>query len=221
MQHRKEVDQYLDALYNNNVRCPYCRAKIRKYTTVCVRCGMTKRQIHQASNLEAKKILQSGSNEKVLTSRRRPEDVSFTGMAMRGIIGFTGLHCFFVGRKIRGWIIASFAIIGLVGALAPMSWRQPFNSVYLFEDLPVFFPTDYFLLVGAMMWWIDLFSIVFGFFKYPIRMPSKDLAEVKTGKKTEEPTEPTCLDDILGKSTKARIKQAVEPKVKKDEKQKT
>ncbi|MDR0462358.1 MAG: hypothetical protein LBG88_03455 [Christensenellaceae bacterium] len=171
---REEIDPYLDRLYNSNVRCPYCRVKILKYTTTCPRCGIHKKQIFDASNLEAKKILKDKTGQKIFKIRRRPDDVSFTRMSMLSLLaGFSGAHCFHVGRNIRGWAIVICSILGVVSIFAPMAWRAPFETMKLYDQINMLFPTDFFFVAALGMWGYDFVSIVFGFFKYPVRLGEK------------------------------------------------
>jgi TM2 domain-containing membrane protein YozV len=171
---RQEIDPYLDRLYNSNVRCPYCKARILKYTTTCPRCGIHKKQIYEASNIKAKKIIKEKTGEKVFLMARKPVDVSFTKMALLCLfLGFAGAHCFYVGRKIRGWFMACSTVIGMVGSIVSSikeEWRTIFTSIAIWEDVTLLFPTDYFMLIFIIMWGIDFIAIVFNLFKYPVRL---------------------------------------------------
>jgi hypothetical protein len=159
------IDPRLDHLYNRNVRCPYCHAKILKYTTTCPRCGVHKKQIFDASNARAKQMQKEKTGGKIFLTRRRPDDVSFTKMAFLILpLGLFGAHWFYIGRRYRAWFMLVATIIGLSGIFIPESVRDIFMGFYL----P--FPTDAFLLASILMWAYDTFAVVFGFFKYPIRL---------------------------------------------------
>ena len=166
---REKIDPELDYLYNKNVRCPYCHAKILKYTTTCRRCGIHKRQIFEASNVRAKEIMKERSGAKIFMTRRKPSDVSFTRMAMLLIVGLFGAHCFYVGRKIRAWFFVICTTLGLicviiVGAFVPQS------AIEVFTNKSIPFPTDFLIVASLACWAYDIFAVVFGFFKYPIRL---------------------------------------------------
>ena len=186
--YRTEVDPRLDLLYNRNVRCPYCRAKILKYTTTCQRCGVTKKQISQASNTRAKEMRKEKKGGKIFKTKHRPEDVSFSKMIMLcGLLGMFGVHSFFVGRKIRGLITVGCFILGIVmmfvfpiGKTGPEGltegmhpWREAIK--------PFFFPFDVFMLIPFILWAIDTIAVIFGFYKYPIRLGESEVKE-KRGK---------------------------------------
>ena len=164
-----EIDPRLDYLYNKNVRCPYCHAKILKYTSTCTRCGVHKRQIFEASNIRAKEIMRAKTGEKIFMTRRRPNDVSFTRMAILLIFGLFGAHCFYAGRRIRGYFLMSCMIVGLVG-FTLSEFILPHSVINIFTDANLPFPTDVLLGVAFVCWAYDVFAVVFGFFKYPIRL---------------------------------------------------
>jgi len=172
---KKEIDPKLDYLYNTTVRCPYCHSRILKYTSVCPRCGITKHQIHGASNKRAKEIMKNKTGELIFMSRRRPDDVTFTGMALRSFIGgLFGWHCFYCGRKIRGWIMLICGVVGLVGVACTASPKNPmrmyFESHILFGTHELLPPFDLLLIVAFCLHALDFFCIALGAFKYPVRL---------------------------------------------------
>jgi len=96
-------------------------------------------------------------------------------MALLLIPGIFGTYNFYVGRKIRGWIMLGGMIIGMVGFFF-FSWRAAF------EDWGWPYPPDFGIVLAFILWAYDAFAIVFGFYKYPIR-----LGEAKNeGKKNEK-----------------------------------
>jgi len=167
---RKEIDPRLDAMYNRTVRCPYCRTRIAKYTTTCEKCGITKDQIFYASNKQAKKIIKEKTGEKIFKTRHRPDDVMFTTMAIFTILfGLFGVHDFYVGRRIRGWMQVSFIAIGFVVFMVT-SIHPLLPARNLFEDNGWVFPTDWLALIAVILWVVDAFAVVFGMYKYPVRL---------------------------------------------------
>ena len=171
MAEEKITDPYLDILYTSNVRCPYCGARIVKFSTTCPRCGIHKKQISESSNIRAKEIKKQKTGEKVFMTRYRPNDVMFTTMIMLLVLGMFGAHCFYVGRKIRGWIIVSFLTIGVIGALFPQDWRRAYTEFVPIDYFP--FITDWFFGIAIIIWVFDIFAVVFGIFKYPVRLGDK------------------------------------------------
>ena len=170
--YRAPVNQKLDRLYNSKVRCPYCKSIIPKYDVKCANCGITKKQIADASNVKAKEVKQKKTGEKVLMTRNKPDDVSFTKMMLWLCLGMFGAHNFYVGRKIRGFIVLSLMVVGMAfwiilpgdglipGYVHP--WRIPFSGAI--------FPTDALCVVAVFIWIFDLFAVVFGFYKYPVKL---------------------------------------------------
>lgn len=161
----------LDILYNTSVRCPYCKARILKYTNTCARCGVQKQQIYYASNEKARMAMKKHTGEKVFMSYRRPNDVSFTGMVLCLFFGgWFGLHCFRVGRWLRGTLIA----VLLVGGVVISGIFLGIDKSIVYDSAPQrffrIFPTLWLFIFGFGMWVYDVCAVVFAFFKYPIRL---------------------------------------------------
>jgi hypothetical protein len=172
-QPERNIDGYLDYLYNSNVRCPYCGSKILKFTTTCTRCGVTKGQIGSALNLPAREIIKKGTGEKIFMTTHRPADVSFISMFVYSLGGIFGAHCFFVGRRTRGYTILLLTILGILSyfVFPQGSPLREYFAQWTFSGgytMPV--PTDFCLAVSFLMWAFDYFAIVIGIFKYPIRL---------------------------------------------------
>jgi TM2 domain-containing membrane protein YozV len=193
-----EIDPLMDYLYTSNVRCPYCRGKILKYTTTCPRCGVQKQQIHHASNKQAKEIMRAKRENRkkhipipddkkglIFLTRRRPLDVTFTSMAMISFFGgLFGAHSFYVGRRARGWFAALCAGIGLLGYLPIATliwWRKSFTDMNLIDNVAMFAPTDLLFIVAFFMWIYDFSTIACGYFKYPIRLGELVQSNQKVG----------------------------------------
>jgi TM2 domain-containing membrane protein YozV len=179
---RNPVSSVLDKLYNKTIRCPYCGTKIPKYTAVCENCGLTKAQIAEG------KVSAAGKTE-VLYTNIRPSSISFWKMAISAVFGFTGIHCFISRRWIRGTIIAALCFGFLICAFIfnPAYIDSAGNEIaahplrYAFTGSEYyFFPTDVCGLVGVCLWIWDWIAIVFGWYKYPVRISSdKNAAAVK------------------------------------------
>lgn len=174
------VDPKLDRMYARNIRCPYCKAVVARYTTTCVQCGITKEQIANASHLEAKKVLKKQEKGTVLWTRTVPRDLNFTKFIL--LLVFTGPfggHNFYVGRKLRGWIMfASMAL--LVFSLLFFNYADidrgipmhPWRASLSWGNL---FPFDVPGLVAIVIWFFDWFAaVIFNTFKYPVRIKGKD-----------------------------------------------
>jgi len=143
---------------------------------------VTKRQISGASNKRAKEMMKNKEKGKIIMTRRRPDDIDMLKFSLSVCAGFVGAHNFFVGRKIRGWImmgcmiayIVFFAIFPPPSAFYPGSAGSPMR-----EAMGGFFPTDFLGVFAMIVWFYDIFAIVLlRTFKYPAR-----LAEFKDGQK--------------------------------------
>jgi len=174
--YRVEIDPRLDMLYNRNVRCPYCRAKIHKYTTTCTRCGVTKKQISEASNKRAKEIQKEKKGGKLFKTKHRPTDVSFAKVALLCLLlGLFGAHSLYVGRKIRGFIslgctLLSFILFIVFPIKTGNDGKMEMHPVHtlLGEGVPSLVALP--VAVAFVLWAFDAFAVVLGFYKYPIRL---------------------------------------------------
>lgn len=175
---RTPVSGTLDRLYNKTIRCPYCGTKIPKYTAVCENCGLSKAQIAEGKISSRKKA-------DVIYTNIRPSSLPFWKMAFASVFGFTGAHCFVAKRWIRGAIIATLCFGFLICAfifnpaytdaagnpVAAHPWREAFTGSEYY-----FFPTDIMGLVGVCLWIYDWFAVVFGWFKYPVKVNTEKTA---------------------------------------------
>jgi len=173
-------DPRLDRMYGQNIRCPYCKMTIAKFTTTCVQCGITKEQIAYASHQDAKKIMQGKDRGLVLYTRTIPRDLNFTKFLLCLVfLGLFGGHYFYIGRKIRGFLMLGSIILLFVSVIV-----FPFGN---FEDIEMhsfraaaswdgaFFPLDVPGIIAIVVWFVDWFAIVvFNRFKYPVRIRGKN-----------------------------------------------
>jgi TM2 domain-containing membrane protein YozV len=174
---RAEYDPALDKLYARSVRCPYCKTKIGAYQTTCEKCGLNKMQIYRASNARAKEMRREKSGGKIVMTRRRPDDVRLSRLAFSLVFGICGAHAFYVGRRMRGFVIlglfTAFIVFSLIFPIGDINnhlagmhpWRAAFNS---WGGMP--FPTDFLGAAALFMWFFDIFAIIIGRFKYPVRL---------------------------------------------------
>ncbi|MCL2570317.1 MAG: TM2 domain-containing protein [Firmicutes bacterium] len=208
--HRKKHDEKLERLYSKKIKCPYCRAYIRKYTKKCLQCGITKEQIRHASNKEAKKIIKGQAEGRVLKTRVRPDDVNFTRMIMFVVfLGLFGAHCFYVGRRIRGWIVLGGFIIFMLSAIifpfgtpdAGFSDMHPLRQQ--FDNMRIWFPLDIPGLLAVFIWVYDWVAVVITQrFKYPVRLPK--VLEMKEKNADTEDGKRKSITGGAGKQEKAK-----------------
>jgi hypothetical protein len=120
----------------------------------------------------------SGEKGKIVKMRKRPSDVNFGRFAFRLLVGgLFGWHNFYVGRRIRGWLMLSFMIVFIVqGFVFPLGdinnsfegmhpWRE---AVMVGMLMP--FPLDFFGIAALVMWFGDIFAVLVGWYKYPVRL---------------------------------------------------
>jgi len=176
MPKRTPTSRKLQYFYSRNIKCPYCKNWIRKFVAKCDRCGVTKEQIADASNQEAKQIKKGKRQGKIVYTRRRPDDVSLPKLLLLTIfLGVFGAHCFYVGRRLRGWLmlgsflllIAAFIIFPTGTGDVPMhAWREPFQAARYFR----WFPLDAPGFIVVMIWLVDWVAILIDRFKFPVRL---------------------------------------------------
>lgn len=176
----QKYDKRLDKLYTSSVKCPYCKNKIQRLQTVCSRCGLHKIQIAYASNKRAKEMMGSEAG-KIVKMRRCPNDVKLSQMGWRLVLGIFGVHNFYTGRKIRGWIMLGCMLIFVLQAIV-----FPFGKVIQNDggleyvgmhpwrlaciDWGAPFPLDFFGAIALILWLSDIFGVILGWYKYPVRL---------------------------------------------------
>ena len=166
-------NRHLDKLYTSSVKCPYCKNKIQKLQTVCSQCGLNKIQIAYASNKRAKEMMKTGESGKIVRMRHRPTDVKIWSMVWRLVFGLFGVHNFYTGRKIRGWISLGFMMVFIAAAIILLS-----IGVETLDDEWVQ-PVAMLSTPATVIWIADAFAVVFGWYKYPVRLGEiKDVEKV-------------------------------------------
>lgn len=185
---RKVADDRLDRLYRKNLRCPYCHTLIPKGTAVCPTCGISKEQIYHANLVVSQQRKGAPKVKKpkpqIIMSKVRPASIPFWKMAVGGMFGFLGVHCFVAKRWWRGGFILGcmtlFIILSILifppgtDGVATHPWRE------LFENKTYLFPTDLFGYVAMIMWIWDWFCILLGSFKYPVVIDPQNPAQQGT-----------------------------------------
>lgn len=160
MSNRVQSDDRLDKLYMKAMRCPYCQTRIERGTTKCANCGITKEQIYHASLKQVR-----GGRQPVLRSRVRPAHIPYWKMAVAGMFGFTGAHCFVAKRYWRGALILTC----LVAWVVMMLIFPEDNAIRRrFEEQTYLFPGDLLMFVWVVLWIVDWIAILFNRFKYPV-----------------------------------------------------
>lgn len=163
---RVRADERLDALYMQEMRCPYCQTKMPKGTSKCKNCALTKEQIYYA---KLKTPYKPGQN--VLMSKVRPAELPFWKMAVGSVFGFFGVHCFVAKRYLRGALILLLSVAFIASLIIfPVGYgdAEPNEIRYMFESTTYLFPGDLLGMIALGMWIWDLFAVFFRQFKYPV-----------------------------------------------------
>ena len=172
----------LDKLHSKNTKCPYCKAVIPKFVSKCDQCGVSKKQIDSASWQEAKEITLKKRSGKIVYTKSMPKDLDYTRwLVVLLLLGWTGLHNFWIGRRLRGWIIfGGFVIFFACFMFLPMG--SPDNNFAgmaparaWFVTRGMLFPADFLGAFAVIMWFVDWGSvIIFRNFKYPVHLRVED-----------------------------------------------
>jgi len=176
---------------------------------------VTKEQIFESSNKRAKEIMKSRTGEKIIKTSRRPNDVKFLTMCLLLIPGIFGVHNFYVGRKVRAWLMLSIFIVGLALALyfTPGTMANSFEDIHVarqfFLDhspIPIF-PTEMLIIAAILMWICDIVAIILGWYKYPVRLG-------ESAKKSSAPSVDAdrVKDDVVETTEPAKAHQRVKKK---------
>ncbi len=191
---RQQVDDRLDRLYMKAIRCPYCHTRIPKGTAVCPTCGISKDQIYHANSVIKRRRKGEPKVKRpkpqIIMSTVRPASIPFWKMAVGGVFGFLGIHCFVAKRWRRGvFILGCFVLFFILSVCIFYPGGEGTGAVThpvraLFEDKTYLFPPDLLGLVAAVMWIWDWFAILIGTFKYPVVIDPTDTqpAVVRQGK---------------------------------------
>ena len=85
-------------------------------------------------------------------------------------MGIFGVHNFYMGRRIRGWIMLGCMLAFLVWFFVQDTF---FDATHPWMGMNVGDSISPFVLlstVSLVLWVSDIFGIVFGWYKYPVRL---------------------------------------------------
>ena len=148
--------------------CPKCGNKIPKDSTVCLYCNTKVESIMTASNAEAKRALKYKQKDRALLSSFMPYDVNKTKLLLLSIfLGWTGAHCFYVGRMTKGFTLLVCMILSILFVCIPETW-----VLHAYVSGVV---AGAFGFVCVFNWWYDLLMICFNKFKIPVVLKGYEL----------------------------------------------
>lgn len=149
-------------------RCPRCNMKMFAQMENCGNCGLNFKKFEQATNYEGKLALRKNEKERVVWTKKLPSDVNKWQLFFLTLFCFwTGAHLFKVGKLNR----AICHIVGIVlGAVYIIMWQFPLNS-FTYNLGNIF---GAFWVVTLALAFLDIFEILFGWFKVPVSLPYKE-----------------------------------------------
>ena len=148
--------------FSDFIVCPRCGIKSYRGIDSCPECGLVFSRLEVATNKEAKAKKLRGDRDFIINTTKLPNDVSFLKLLLFSIfLGPFGVHCFYVGRYLRGSIILS-DFVAIVLAVV-------FNS-YLVDIDDGKFIAAISVIMGLIMftWFYDIIMIVIKKFKVPV-----------------------------------------------------
>ena len=138
-----------------------------KDTAVCPDCGLIFERLNLATNKAGKKMINHGKRDKVIYVNDFPSDLNrYIVFTLALFLGLFGAHCFYVGRYIKGTLMAFGGVVTILGTILSALSIMPesINTLVL-------------LIVGVQgfTWLIDCLNIGIKKFKVPVYI---DLTEV-------------------------------------------
>lgn len=142
--------------------CPKCGNKIKKEQLECRYCGTRVQNIVSASNVEAKKIIKGrGDLSKIVYSTTLPSDIKKSKLLLYAIfLGWLGMHCFYVGRQKRGFVIPLLFLFCTAFVAIPETW---FLHAYLSGTFAGLLG-----VIAIFCWWLDICRIIGNKFQVPV-----------------------------------------------------
>jgi len=152
--------------------------------TTCETCGLSKIQIHNSSNKKAKQMIKEGDKGKIVMTKARPNDVEAVPFFCSLALGLFGAHLFYVGRRKKAFIMLGLIGVTVLAAIIfPMGdWDNQLEGRHPWRvatDAWGAFPLDFLGLAAFVMWALDVFAVILGTFKYPVRLGDHPNAKKK------------------------------------------
>ncbi len=179
--------------------CPRCGLKCLKSIDVCPDCGLSFSRLKIATNREAKNKILRHDRDFIIRSSTLPSDVSFIKLLLYSIfLGIFGVHCFYVGRYLRGAItLADFVAIILLTV---------FNSqVAAINDgalLGVLSTVCGLILLFTWVW--DIFMILFKKFKVPVAI-DLDIEQINNSAKEQNENSKEIIPSLKSSDENDRV----------------
>ena len=166
-------------------KCPRCGFKTPENMARCGNCGLNFIKFQDATNAEAKSAFRMGEKERVLHTKHIPSDVNKWKVLLMCILGgWFGLHYFKLGKKWRGF----FQVLGVIFCFVYTycAGTRNIRTGYLGNLVLV---CGIIWAVSVIIWLVDIVSIIFNRFKYPVSLPYSNQTEkfedIKLTKKGE------------------------------------
>ena len=153
-------------------KCPRCGEKVLFNERACPGCGLLYERLDFVTNKAGKQKLLSGHKDEVIYMDKLPSDVPFWKLLLIALLGFTGSHCLYVGKYVRGFIMLGVFFVSLLGIMVPILTEMP-----SWEWL-VMFPLGIFVFV----WLYDLVLICIKKFKIPVAIDKSSTTDVEGAK---------------------------------------
>lgn len=167
-------------------RCPRCGQKMHSSSPICPECNLKFNRIENLSNSEAKKALKNGEKEKVIYVTTPPADVNMKKFYYLYIfLGLLGIYNIYIGKIKRGlFSLISVSLYILIFILRIVLEENGIDTTSL--NYYVFGPIGFVAVFGALIWFIDLASLLSRSFKFPGALSNDDYVNYLIKSKTLE-----------------------------------
>ena len=153
--------------------CPRCHLTMPEAAETCPDCGLSFDRLEIATNKDAKRKILRGDRDYIIRVRKIPSDVKYYKLLLIAIfLGFFGGHCYYVGRYLRGVMLTTNAVVGIFCVIFNSFFLSLWNGL-LMEILGVI------IGVFVLVWFFDLWLILFKKFKIPLAIDLKDDEVIK------------------------------------------
>ncbi len=151
-------------------KCPRCNEKLLISASKCAYCEFNYAKLANATNAGAKEQIKSGHRENVVYINNTPSDLNKRDfLILFWAFGWLGLYNIYIGKYRRG--ITHFILAILSISVAMINYFINFSS----EAINYYIVTPLLTIYGFFMigYILDIFSIIFKRFKYPVSVSIK------------------------------------------------
>lgn len=131
-------------------------------TSECPDCGLIFSRFEIATNKEAKAKKLRGDRTYIINTKKLPSDVNYWKLLLYSIfLGGFGGHCFYVGRYLRGSVLATNMLAVIMIVIFS-------DQIALVGDGGLLATLSTIIGIIELLWFWDIFAIITKRFKVPV-----------------------------------------------------